>query len=170
MIKYLKIYDLIGFKICWVLCAFCSTWDQPYLGPIVTLIFVLVHLYFVKFKLRDIKVILIAIMCGFVIDSLFFYTGLITYQGGILTEFSLSPLWILSMWAGFSLSMMYTLETIKEKYLISSLLGFIGGPLSYSAGQGIGSISVHTTSSYIFLGIAWALVVPMLFKYANSYD
>ena len=78
MIKYLKLYDLVGFKICWVLCAFCSTWNQPYLGPFVTLIFLLIHLYLVNFKSRDVKVILIAIACGFILDSSFSLLGLIS--------------------------------------------------------------------------------------------
>ena len=52
MNNYIKIYDLIGFKICWVMCAFSTKWGLPYLGPIITLIFILVHLIIVKFKLR----------------------------------------------------------------------------------------------------------------------
>lgn len=170
MINYLKLYDLVGFKICWVLCAFCSTWNQPYLGPFATLIFLMIHLYLVNFKSRDIKVILIAITCGFFLDSSFSLSGLIRYEGGFLSSYQLSPLWILSMWAGFSLSMMYTLEVIKNNYTISALLGFVGGPLSYSAGVGIGSIEIHTITSYILLALAWAVVVPLLFKYANTYD
>ena len=74
------------------------------------------------------------------------------------------------MWAGFSLSMMYTLEVIKNNYILSALLGFVGGPLSYSAGVGIGSLEIHTLTSYVLLALAWAVVVPSLFKYANTYD
>ena len=170
MNKYLKLYDLIGFKICWVLCAFCSIWNQPYLGPLATTFFIMIHLYFVRFKSRDIKIILIAILCGLLLDTSFSKLGLISYQGGIFAHYGLSPLWILSMWAGFSLSMMYTLESIKDKYIISSFLGLIGGPLSYSAGVGIGSITIHTTFAYVVLGFAWAIVVPVLFKYSNTYE
>ena len=170
MIRYIKLYDLIGFKVCWVLCAFCSIWNQPYLGPIATLLFILIHLFFVNFRSRDIKVIIIAILCGLILDSSFSNLSLISYKGGILAKYSLSPLWILSMWAGFALSMLYTLESIREKYILSSLLGLDGGPLSYSAGVGIGSITILTTYSYIYLAIAWALIVPLLFKYANNQD
>ena len=63
-----------------------------------------------------------------------------------------------------------TLEVIKNNYILSALLGFVGGPLSYSAGVGIGSLEIHTLTSYILLALAWAVVVPSLFKYANTYD
>ena len=47
MINYIKIYDLIGFKLCWILCAFSTKWGSPYLGPIITLIFILIHLGYI---------------------------------------------------------------------------------------------------------------------------
>ena len=170
MMKYIKIYDIIGFKICWVLCAFCSVWGQPYLGPLATLVFILIHLFLVNFKSKDIKVILIAITCGLVIDSLFSVFNLIDYKGGLLVYYNLSPLWILSMWAGFAITLLYALDNLKEKYIISSLLGFIGGPLSYSAGLSIGSLEIQTNFAYVLLAISWGMVVPLLFKYINSFD
>ena len=57
MKQYIKLYDLLGFKVCWVLCAFCSVWDKPYLGPLVTLIFIIGHLLIVNFNFRDIKLL-----------------------------------------------------------------------------------------------------------------
>ncbi len=168
MINYIKIYDIIGFKICWLLCAFCSVWGNPYLGPIATIVFILLHLFIVKFNKRDIKIVGIAIICGLIIDSLFSIFGFIEYKGGILIVYNLAPLWILSMWAGFSLTMLYALDSIKTRYFISFLFGFIGGPLSYSAGVKIGSLSITTNFTYVLLAIAWGLVVPLLFKYINS--
>ena len=170
MIKHIKIYDLIGFKICWLLCAFCTQWGQPYLGPVITLIFILGHLFIVKFKIRDIKIILLAILCGIIVDSSFSFFNIITYTGGILTNYNLAPFWILSMWGGFSLTMLYTLDSIKEKYFISTLLGVLGGPLSYSAGVEIGSLNIHSNSSYIFLAIAWGAVIPLLFLSINKLE
>ena len=79
MNNYIKIYDLIGFKICWIMCAFSKKWGLPYLGPIITLIFILGHLMIVKFKLRDIKIISLAVMLGLIIDSVFFQFNLINY-------------------------------------------------------------------------------------------
>jgi len=168
MINYIKIYDIIGFKICWLLCAFCSVWEQPYLGPIVTVLFIMIHLFIVNFNKKDIQIICIAIFCGFIIDSLFSIFGFIDYQGGIFTKYNLAPLWILSMWAGFALTMLYSLESIRTKYFISSILGFIGGPLSYSAGVRIGSLEINTQFTYILLALAWGLIVPLLFRYMNT--
>ena len=48
---YVKLYDLVGFKICWVLCAFCSVWGNPYLGPLATSIFILGHLFMVQINM-----------------------------------------------------------------------------------------------------------------------
>ena len=122
MIQYIRIYDLIGFKICWIACAFSTKWGTPYLGPLLTLIFILLHLVIVKFNSRDIKIIGLALLSGLVIDSLFFQFNLINYQGGILTQFKLAPLWILSMWAGFSVTLLYSLDSIFSQSRISPYL------------------------------------------------
>ena len=168
MMQYIKIYDLIGFKICWILCAFCTQWNQPYLGPIITLLFILIHLIIVNFALIDLKIITLSIICGLIIDSTFSIFGLIGYQGGILANYNLAPLWILSMWGGFSLTMLYTLDSIRHKYFLSGLLGFIGGPLSYSAGVNIGSLTINKPITYLLLSICWGLIIPFLFYYINK--
>ena len=170
MIKYIKIYDLIGFKICWLLCAFCTQWEQPYLGPMITLLFILIHLIIVKFSIIDLKVIMLSIICGFIIDSSFSIFGFIDYKGGILASYNLAPLWILSMWGGVSLTMLYTLDSIRHRYFISTLLGCIGGPLSYSAGVNIGSLTIISSISYILLSICWGSIIPLLFYYINSIE
>jgi len=170
MINYIKIYDIIGFKLCWILCAFSSKWEQPYLGPIVTLLFILIHLTIVKFNDRDIKIISLAILIGLIVDSLFFRLDLIIYQGGVLTNFKIAPLWILSMWGGFAVTLLYSLNSIKNRYLISGLIGLIGGPLSYNAGVQIGSIEIDEPLGYIMLAITWGLIVPCLFYVINKLE
>ena len=170
MNNYIKKYDLIGFKICWILCAFSTKWQQPYLGPIVTFFFILIHLIIVKFNVRDIKIISLAILIGLIIDSLFFQLNLIDYQGGILANFKIAPLWILSMWGGFVVTLLYTLNSIKNHYIISGLIGAIGGPLSYNAGVKIGSIIINGSLAYIILAIIWGLIVPFLFYLINKLE
>ena len=170
MIRYIKIYDLIGFKICWIACAFSTKWGNPYLGPIITLVFILLHLVIVKFDLRDIKIISLSLLIGLAIDSLFFNLNLINYQGGILVTFNLAPLWILSMWAGFAVTLLYTLQSIKDRYFISGLLGFIGGPLSYNAGVQIGSVIIKGSVAYFTLALTWGIIIPFLFYIINQLE
>ena len=170
MNNYIKIYDLIGFKICWIMCAFSTKWGLPYLGPIITLIFILIHLIIVKFKLRDIKIISLAIVLGLIIDSIFFQFQLIEYEGGVLSKLKIAPFWILSMWGGFAVTLLYTLNTIKKRYAISALIGIIGGPLSYNACVQIGSITINGSIAYVSLAISWGLIIPLLFYIINQLD
>ena len=74
------------------------------------------------------------------------------------------------MWAGFAVTLIYTLQSLRENLFLSSLLGIIGGPLSYSAGVQIGSITIHNQIAYIFLSIAWGLVVPLIFLVINKFN
>ena len=169
MKQYIKLYDLLGFKVCWALCAFCSVWDKPYLGPLVTLIFIIGHLLIVNFNFRDIKIIIASIMIGFIIDNLFLNFDFVIYKNSI----NYATLWIIAMWAGFSITLIYTLDSLQNKYFMAALLGLVGGPLSYQAGDSIGSITINHNYSYIVLAIAWAIAIPLLLsliKYFSSHD
>ena len=169
MKQYIKLYDLFGFKVCWVLCAFCSVWEKPYLGPLVTLIFIIGHLLIVNFNFRDIKIIIASIILGFIIDTLFLNFDFVIYKNSI----NYAPLWIIAMWAGFSITLIYTLDSLQNKYFMAALLGLVGGPLSYQAGDSIGSITINHNYSYIVLAIAWAIAIPLLLsliKYFSAHD
>ena len=107
---------------------------------------------------------------GFAIDSFFFQTNLIQYKGGYFVNHKIAPLWIVSMWAGFSITLLYTLNKIKNNYNLAILLGLIGGPLSYQAGVQIGSISVNSNFAYLILSITWGLVTPFLFYIINQLE
>ena len=84
-----------------------------------------------------------------------------------------APLWIIAMWAGFSITLIYTLDSLQNKYFMAALLGLVGGPLSYQAGDSIGSITINHNYSYIVLAIAWAIAIPLLLsliKYFSDHD
>ena len=74
------------------------------------------------------------------------------------------------MWAGFSVTLLYSLDSIKNRYFISGLLGFFGGPLSYNAGVQIGSITLNGLLAYIVLGIVWGIIIPLLFYIINHLE
>ena len=118
-----------------------------------------------KFNFRDIKIIFISILLGFILDTLFLSFGFVGYKGSI----SYAPLWIIAMWAGFSITLIYTLDKLQNKYFLASLLGLVGGPLSYQAGVGIGSITITNNTSYMILAIAWAFSVPLLLSLIKSH-
>ena len=74
------------------------------------------------------------------------------------------------MWGGFSVTLLYTLNAIKNRYMLSSLMGFIGGPLSYNAGVQIGSIIINEQIVYVALAFTWGLVIPFLFYTINQLE
>ena len=74
------------------------------------------------------------------------------------------------MWAGFSVTLLYTLNKIKNNYNLAIFLGLIGGPLSYQAGAQIGSITLNSNFAYLILSMTWGLVTPLLFYIINKLE
>ena len=51
----------------------------------------------------------------------------------------LAPLWV-GLWMQFATIMPFSLRWLSRRYWLSSVLGLVGGPLAYYAGQKAGAV------------------------------
>lgn len=109
-----------------------------------------------KIHYLDLYAVIYLSLFGFFIESISVRCEWVTYQGAGPTV----PLWILSLYPLFGLTLNHTLSFLKRSLLLAFLLGGIGGMLSYRAGEAMGAVEVHGIFAWIFLGVVWALLVP----------
>ena len=107
---------------------------------------------------RDLLALLVLAPLGWMLDLSLQAWGFWSLQTTL-------PFWLLMIWAGFILSLFYSLAWLaKLPIFIQSLIGGIGGALSYLAGFKLGAISfiypVLNTSLGLFF--IWALFLPLL--------
>ena len=91
---------------------------------------------------------------------------LISYKDTI-SPFPIAPVWILSMWLLFSITIKHSLSWLNSYKIGQVTLGLIGGPLAYIAGEKLGAVSLHDTSVF-FLAIGWAVITPALFVWGKK--
>lgn len=114
----------------------------------------------------DLRLIGIALACGCVIDGGLGATGLARYgafapalpPGG-------APLWILALWASFSLTLNSSLGYLRGHPVAALVLGAVGGPLAYSgAARGWQALAFEapTWRALAWLACGWALAMPLL--------
>ena len=157
-----KIFNIFGFQIGWWACVIGVKNDFNYFGPIVMLVFILLHLSLITRNKNDYLLIPIGIFFGILVDGLFKNFGLVQYLGN--SSLYLPPLWIIAMWAGFCLTINHSLAWLKGNMVLSFLLGFIFGPLSYLAGQKMGVIIFNFDIFTLFvLAFAWGICIPILY-------
>ncbi len=75
------IYNILGFKVCWWACVLGAVSNQKYLGPILVIIYLFIHLYLISAELRksEIYLLLFAGILGTLVDSLFLNFNLLSY-------------------------------------------------------------------------------------------
>jgi len=115
-------------------------------------------------KAGDCLNVIVLLVLGLLIDSTWVYTGLIEYRSHI-SWYNSAPNWILILWVSFALSLNHSMSWIYAKPNLAYWFGFIGGPLSYFAGERLGAIKINTPwLTTLCLAFAWLAVIWVIVK------
>ena len=162
--------NFIAFQIGWFSCILGAANDLPWIGPLVCLVLVTIHLKMADFPQRELQLILSAIGVGAFLDSLFVMNGWLDYPNGILLT-GTAPYWIVSLWAIFASTLNVSMNWLHGKYFIAAVFGGVGGPLSYLAGARLGAVHiVDPIPAVMALGVGWGLAMPLLIFLAEKFS
>ncbi|MBU6248420.1 MAG: DUF2878 family protein [Xanthomonadaceae bacterium] len=106
----------------------------------------------------------IAVLLGIVLDSSLAASGLVAYASPVPFPHA-APLWILSIWAAFSLTLRHSFRFLHGRTRLAVVLGAVGGPMAYvGAGHAWHAVTfpLGTTPAVIALGAGWAIAMPLL--------
>jgi len=158
------------FQMGWFACVFGAAYDRSWLGLFVVLLAVTVHLTTARLPLREAGLLLICALIGLTFDSALLMTTWVSYPNGSWFP-GLVPLWIVAMWVLFGTTLNRSLAWLRGQPWIAFLLGAIGGPLSYLAGERIGAIDItQPLAAMSALAVGWGLVLPLLFAVSAKLD
>ena len=79
--KIKMIINIVGFYIGWWGCILGSSNGYPYIGPLLTLIFIIVHGNFFMVNTKEIQLIAIVGLVGTLVDSCLFLSKSFIYSG-----------------------------------------------------------------------------------------
>jgi hypothetical protein len=128
------------------------------------------HLGRAKQAKPEIILLLIALVIGAAFDQMMHSTRLVTYQAHGWSD-ALAPAWILALWAAFVTALNVSLRWMRNKWLVMVLFGAIGGPLAYMGAEKLGAVTLNSMpTTYIALGVGWAIITPLLLKLAEKFD
>lgn len=117
----------------------------------------------------DIKVICTAIVLGLAVDSTWIGLGLMQFADPRPFVW-LSPIWMVLMWAGFALTINHSMMWLTAHPVLPALMGLIGGPMAYLAGERLGAVEYLANTLLIsgLLAVVWAISVTILVKVATD--
>lgn len=156
-----NILNFIAFQLVWVIVILSAAHQQLWYAMLATLMFAVVQVYFSRWRLTDIKLILLGLLAGMLLDTIWLNLGWIDYVGSSGAE--LVPWWIGCLWVNFMLTLNHSLSWLQYRLKMLAVLTMFAAPLSYLAGSKLGAVSfVDAGPAVMGLSLSWAILVPML--------
>lgn len=158
-----NIVNFIFFQFGWLLTVLSAATGIFWTGVIFTSVWVFIHLrYLSSHPAMEIKLIIIAALTGYVTDSVLVLTKTMSFVYPSVYLWP-STIWMLMLWINLSLTINASMKWINGRYVASSILGLIGGALSYYAGHRLGALSIASIpDGILIIGIVWSVVMPLL--------
>ncbi len=112
----------------------------------------------------ELKLLLLALGCGLLVDGLAGASGTVRYAAGSALPW-LAPVWILALWAAFAMTLTVSFAVLQRRLWLAALVGLLLAPLAYlSAARGWSAVSfsVPHWHGLALLGAGWAIALPLL--------
>lgn len=156
------VFNFIALEIAWFACVLGGAKDYPFAGTMVAGAVIGLHLLLARKPGAEARLIAIAAAIGLAWDSVLVALGLFSYPtGNFATGFA--PYWIVAMWAVFATSLNLSLAWLKGRLWLAALVGFVGGPVAYLAGERLGGVQMSdVTLALAAQALGWALLLPLL--------
>jgi Protein of unknown function (DUF2878) len=167
----LVLINVVLFYVGWFACVWGAATQRPLLGPLLMLLTLGVHFFFVPNAAREARLLAIAGLLGFSLDTAQAALGAFAFHGTGMSTW-VSPPWMVALWLNFATTLHTSLNWLTGRYLLAAILGVIGGPLSYYAGAQLGALSLHPniTLSMLTVAVAWGGALPFLVWLAHRPD
>ncbi len=162
-------FNLVAFQLGWFASTLGAANNLFWLGPIVVSVLFSIHLVLNGNYIRECLQGLTILLLGIIADTLLTILDVYTPKQFIF-PYPLSPPWLFFMWLNFSTLINVSIKWLNKKYVLSALLGGIGGAVAYFGGDAFGALkySEPKSVSMIMTGITWALLTPLCFYISNQ--
>ena len=137
-------------------------------GSLVGLAVLSVHVLWVSSLADDGMLIVSVTIAGTLLDTLLRTLGVFHFS----EPGPLIPFWLMLLWALLATTLRYCLAWSARPGWLASLLGAVGGPLSYYAGSQLAGVSFGygTAATLIGLALLWAMLFPLLHGVAGRLE
>lgn len=156
------VVNVVLFQLAWFACVVSAANELALLGTLSAVAVVGIHLTLVERARPELLLILAAALIGAAWESVVIASGLLTYPSGFFAP-GIAPHWIIAMWALFATTLNVSLGWLRDRAWLAAVLGAVGGPLSYLAGNRLGAVEIADIATALGAQAAgWAVLMPAL--------
>ncbi|MEM7249735.1 MAG: DUF2878 domain-containing protein [Acidobacteriota bacterium] len=158
-----RVLNSVLFNLIWFACLLGPGWGLPWLGPVSTAAWLVVHFRYVHAPRPEGWLLLVAGLLGYVTDSTLTAFGILQFPDEVraLSWFGPTTTWMISLWVAFAATLYHSWSWVRHLGL-AAIFGGVFAPLSYLAGERLGVVTIDGKRGVAFIAIAWLLVLPTL--------
>lgn len=106
---------------------------------------------------------LVALLYGTIADGLLVAFDVMNFASSAQTK-TPSPIWMMALWFGFGSIYKTSLGFLKQRVILLSIIGAIGGPMAYLGGANMNAVEIASSKTLfmLFIGLEWAVALPLL--------
>ncbi|MCS6779826.1 MAG: DUF2878 domain-containing protein [Geminicoccaceae bacterium] len=165
------VLNVLGFQFGWFACVLGAAYGMPWLGPLVAVPVLALHLATAARPQRAGLLLLAAALVGFGLDTILIRAERLSFGEGVLVE-GWAPYWMVCLWALFASTFNVSLRWLRARPVLAALLGAVGGPLAYWAGGRLGAAVLlePVWAGLLLVGLFYAVATPFLLLLARELD
>lgn len=159
-----RVFNFALFQAGWFACVLSGAHGLPGVAVATAGAIIGVSLcWFSNDRMSDVRLLVMVALIGFCVDSINLWLGVFKLIGEPRFP-SLCPVWLVALWAVFGTTLRGSLHWLAGRYVLSALLGAVGGSLSYAGGAQLGAVtmSLDHPLGVVVLAAMWAVVMPLL--------
>jgi len=157
--------NAIGFNFVWIITVFGAAGGLAWAGPAALLIFATIQVSMAARPRYDLAAMGVFATAGLLIDSAWSLSGAVSYAAPWPAG-NFAPLWLVTLWAAFSLTIGHSLAWLRPRPVLAGLFGLLGGGFSYWVGARIGAVEA-AIPAWLYgaaVGLCWAVALPALIR------
>jgi len=164
-------FNISLYQLGWFACVFGAATGHPWLGMVLALGLIAVHLGLSAETRCQLTLMAAAGIIGLTIDTLQLWWGVFRFPNGTIAPW-LAPLWVGVLWIQFATILPFSLRWLSHRYWLSAVLGFMGGPLAYYAGEKAGAVAFLTPRlpHLAVVAIVWSVALPAIIWVSDRLD
>lgn len=152
--------NFVAYQLAWFAVLISAARGQAWAGTALALLLAAVHLA-LRREARELRVIVVALLLGLVIDSTLAFTGQVRFADAWPRNFA--PYWMLALWIAFATTLNHSLSWLMSRPFAAAIAGAIGGPLAYLAGGKIGALTMAVPAAAMpLIALLWAPAMLVL--------
>ena len=157
-----KIINVTLFQMSWFAAVLGAAKGAPWLGPLVMVPVLAVHMSLTDDRQGELKLLLAAGLLGFLCDTALVNAGVFSPVQHLVPR-PFSPPWMVGLWMSFAATLNVSMVWLRRRYLLAAVFGAIGGPLAYYSGAELGATEAPLSlNGMLVLSVAWGVMTPLL--------